>query len=71
MCDIFIDFIISFPFRKPNITKDRSGPNMINFEKEIRDGAFDSEVSPMRVRKRILRIFKAFRFVSDGSWSTI
>jgi hypothetical protein len=36
-------------FRKPNITKHRDGPNMINFEKEVRDGAFDSDVPPMKV----------------------
>jgi hypothetical protein len=36
-------------FRKPNITKQRDGPNMINFEKEIRDGAFDSDLPPMKV----------------------
>ncbi len=38
-------------FRKPNITKHRDGPNMINFEKEIRDGAFDSDVPPMKVNE--------------------
>ncbi|CAF1088982.1 unnamed protein product [Rotaria sp. Silwood1] len=33
---------------KPNITKQRNGPNMVNFEKEIRDGAFDPDVPPMK-----------------------
>jgi hypothetical protein len=34
---------------KPNLTKQRDGPNMINFEREVRDGAFDSNVAPMKV----------------------
>jgi hypothetical protein len=36
-------------FRNPNITKQRDGPNMINFEKEMRDGAFDQDTPPMQV----------------------
>jgi hypothetical protein len=36
-------------FSKPNITKQRHGPNMINFEKEIRGGAFDPDIPPMKV----------------------
>ena len=38
-----------FSARKPNLTKYRDGPNMINFEREIRDAAFDSDVPPMKV----------------------
>jgi hypothetical protein len=36
-------------FSKPNIAKQRNGPNMINFEKEMRDGAFDQDTPPMQV----------------------
>ncbi|CAM4757594.1 unnamed protein product [Rotaria magnacalcarata] len=32
----------------PNISKQRNGPNMVNFEKEIRDAAFDTDVPPMK-----------------------
>jgi len=38
--------------RKVNITKQRNGPNMVNFEREIRDSAFDPDVPPMKVRKK-------------------
>ncbi len=46
---VFFLLYITEIFSKPNITKHRDGPNMVNFEKEIRDGAFDSELPPMRV----------------------
>lgn len=37
--------------RKANISKHRDGPNMINFEKEIRDAAFDEDVPPLKVMR--------------------
>lgn len=42
--------------RKPNITKHREGPNLINFEKEVRDAAFDEEVPPLKVMRNVEKI---------------
>lgn len=41
--------VVNGILREPNITKERAGPNMVNFEQEIRDGAFDSDVPPLKV----------------------